>query len=297
MPGKPAKAVSESPLEISVDINTVELEFYVLGTSPLLMNRMSEKAKRQLLLPDQDKNRAERATTLKHNPVEEFRAAVYRSRDTRSPALFHLPSGAFKDAIRSVATDIPGAFKAQIGRLVNVTSINIELFGKPELHMAVVKQAGITRAPDIRTRAVFPRWACRVRLSFVTPLMNHTTVTKLFAAAGVIIGVGDGRPEKGKLTYGQFAIVDQDDADWNDIVNTEGRAAQQAGMDTPICHDQEAEDMIVWFDSEIKRRQSAPEGTKVGKAAHRRKKNGADEDAEAGVLAGDGSEAGAEATA
>ena len=45
---------------------------FVLGASPLVMNRMAKKAKEELLLPRRSLNKAARAMTQKHNPPEEF---------------------------------------------------------------------------------------------------------------------------------------------------------------------------------------------------------------------------------
>ena len=57
--------------EISVlKIQQGVVEFCLLGTSPLIFNRMAEKAKRELLMPKGRKTAADRAQSLKHQPVE-----------------------------------------------------------------------------------------------------------------------------------------------------------------------------------------------------------------------------------
>src|SRR3990172_8966641 len=105
--------------EISIlEVSKGTIEFCVLGSTPLILNRMSEKASRELLLP-RKKSQAERAANLKHNPPEEYRASAYRAKesDKKAPTRILLPATAFKGAMASVATDIPGAARAQIGRL------------------------------------------------------------------------------------------------------------------------------------------------------------------------------------
>lgn len=79
----------------TIEIDTLVIEqgrahFCVLGSSPLLLNRMSEKAKRQLLYPSGRKNAVEKATTLKHDPFEEFQAAPYRIASSDAPTLLGL---------------------------------------------------------------------------------------------------------------------------------------------------------------------------------------------------------------
>ena len=125
-----------------LQIKRGQIVCHVLGTTPLVMNRMPKKAREQLLLPPRRKNKAQLQQTLKHDPVAEFQDSVYRSRDENSPTLIHLPNGCFKKAIAQAAIDIPGATKAQIGRLVSVTDATVHLYGKPMLYMDVVRLAG-----------------------------------------------------------------------------------------------------------------------------------------------------------
>lgn len=60
---------------VETDIGQVQVG--ILGLTPYLHNRMAEKAKHELLLPKGRKNAAERASSLKHDPVEEFRSSPY----------------------------------------------------------------------------------------------------------------------------------------------------------------------------------------------------------------------------
>ncbi len=62
-------------------VTTGTFECCILGTSPLILNRMSQKAQRELLMPKGKKTAVEKATTLKHRPVEEFRASAYQLPD------------------------------------------------------------------------------------------------------------------------------------------------------------------------------------------------------------------------
>jgi hypothetical protein len=254
-----SKKTEPGPLEITIDIRTERLECFLIGTSPLLMNRMSEKVRQGLLLPPLEKNKAERQSTLKHEPVKEFRDSVYRFRGNNEPTRLLMPAGAFKDAIAKTALRIPGATKTEIGQLVQIAgSIDVPIYGVPKLHMSVVRQAGINKTPDIRTRAYLPRWCCKISLDFVVPLLSYMTVQKLVAAAGLIMGIGDGRPEKGKLTHGKFDIVNDDDKLWNEIVRKEGRVAQDKALEHFICADEESESLLAWYDGEIARRRSRP---------------------------------------
>jgi hypothetical protein len=253
-------------------LTTHGITFRVLGTTPLILNRMSEKAKHELLYPSRKKNQAERETTLKHDPLEEYRTSPYRNRDGSEPALLHLPSGMFKRAMTTAALDIPGAYKSQIGRLCSITSTQINLFGKPVLKSDVVRTAGMAKTPDIRFRACLPEWACEVAIRYVIPLISPASVVNLMAAAGVTVGIGDNRVEKGANDFGQFDLVGDDDETWNRIVETQGRDVQLLGLQSPEYYDIESEDLVTWFYEEFDRRRKMPSEPTVSKRA--RKQNG-----------------------
>lgn len=245
-----------SPAE-STDILQVErgdLEVCVLGSSPLILNRMSEKAKRELLMPKGRKTMVERATSLKHNPMEEYRASAYTMPSETAPTLLAILATSFKGAMATAALDLPGAKKSQIGRLTYVNGDRVPVFGVPQLFMSVTRSADMNKTPDVRTRAIVPQWACRLHITYIKPLMRQQAVVNLLAAAGLTIGVGDWRPEKGKGNYGQFEIVGEDDPRYTAILKAGGRKPQQAAIDNPVCYDDETTSLLSWFDDELAKR-------------------------------------------
>jgi hypothetical protein len=231
-------------------VTTGTFECCIVGTSPLILNRMSEKAKHELLMPKGRKNATERATTLKHVPVEEYRASTYTLKDTDQPTLLALLSTSFKGALRSAALDMPGAKKAQIGRLTYIAGEYVGIYGVPKLFMSITRSADMNKTPDVRTRAIVPEWACVVRVTFVQPLIRAQAVANLLAAAGITIGVGDWRPEKGSGSYGQFRIADKTDPDFVRILKAGARKAQVSALEHPVCYDDETSELLSWFDSE-----------------------------------------------
>ena len=230
----------------------------VLGTSPLVMNRMAEKARQQLLLPARRGNQAKLDSNLKHDPLQEFRSSMY-VRPAGEKTLFAFPGNGFSKALASAALDVPGsAAKAQIARLVRVTELNVAIYGIPKLYMAVVRQSGIDRTPDIRTRSIFSEWAARITVQFVQPQLNTKTIANLLGAAGLIIGVGDQRLQKGE-SMGGFRLCDADDPDFVRICKEGGRNQQQQAYDDPEMYDAETESLFSWFQQEIIERQRQTE--------------------------------------
>jgi hypothetical protein len=236
-------------------VSRVDLTCCLVGDSPLIQNRLSEKVKHELLMPKGKKNAAERATTLKHDPIAEYRSSPYTIRDEAAPTFLALPSVSFKGALRSAALDMPGMKKAQIGRLTYLPGEMVGIYGVPQLFMRPVRSADMNRTPDIRTRAILPVWACRLTIRFVEPLIRPQAILNLLAAAGITIGVGDWRSEKGSGNYGQFRITQENDPEFQAIVKAGGRAAQIDGIEEPTCYDPETEELFTWYQAELPRRQ------------------------------------------
>jgi hypothetical protein len=242
---------TEAEIEI-VSISQNSVTIAVIGESPLILNRLSEKAKHELLMPSGRKNAAAKAISLKHDPMAEFQAAAHRL--PGGPTLLAVPSTAIKGAMRTAALDLPGASKAQIGRLVYLPSEYTPVYGTPMLKCDVVRSADIGRTPDIRTRVVIPQWAAMVTVTFTTPMIKERAVVNLLAAAGVTSGVGDWRPEKGSGAFGRFTLTNVTDPKFAQILATGGRDAQVEAMAAAEPYDDETRDLLAWFSAEFIKR-------------------------------------------
>lgn len=247
----PSKRTSETEIVVEPLLRE-QVQFAVIGTSPLICNRMSEKAKRDLLFPSGRKTAAERQSNLKHNPIQEFRDSPYVL--PAGPTLLGVMSSAFKGAMKTAALDTPGAKKTQIGRLVYVTGDYVPVYGVPELFMSITRSADISRTPDVRTRAILPRWAALVTIEYAVPLITEKTVANLLSSGGMVSGIGDWRPEKGSGNYGQYRLTNADDPEFLVIVEEGGRSAQQAAIADPEFYDRESEELFSWFNDELSRR-------------------------------------------
>lgn len=246
-----AKQVKETSIDI-IKITNDSIKFCVLGTTPIILNRMSEKVMRELLMPKGKKTQAEKSSSLKHNPVQEFLDSPYLDLDDKAPTYLQHLASAFKGAIKSAALDLPGATKSQIGRLTWVEGERVSLYGVPQIFCSVTRSADINKTPDVRTRCIIPKWAAYVTVSFVTPMLREQGISNLLASAGITQGVGDWRPGKGSGTYGQFTLVSEDDKEFKNIIKNGGRKAQIAAMKDPEHYDRETEELLTWFKSESK---------------------------------------------
>ena len=270
-----AKATSSNDEPFVIQpIQTRTIGVRIVGTSPFIMHRFAAKAWEELLYPSGRKTASVRANSMKHNPVEEFRGCLYKNRDTRTPTLFHMPNGMFHRAMASAAMDIPGpASRAQMTRLTSIGD-QINLYGIPAFYMAMVRSSDMAKTPDVRTRPVFSRWACEIDIQYVLNPLNDAAIVNLLGAAGIIVGVGDGRPQRG-MGFGKFRIAPEDDPEFAEIVETGARAVQQAAFDKPQAFDAETEELMAWFDAEVlRRRQDDRPDVVPAKAKGRKSLNG-----------------------
>jgi hypothetical protein len=232
-----------------------EIEVGMMGLSPMVYNAVSLKARQELLLP-RTRTRASRATSLKHDPLEEYRNSVYRRRQFETgPTRLLFPCPAFKGVLSTAALDLPtDVTKAKIGRLTWVLGDKLDVWGVPQLKMDVVRNSDIGRTPDIRTRAILSQWACIARIRYMRPILNERTIQGLLHMGGLTVGIGDFRQEKGKGSYGQFGLCPLDDEQFQQIVANGGMAAQDAALRQPEFYDAETEELYSWFVDEIARR-------------------------------------------
>lgn len=227
----------------------------MIGSTPFYFNAMSAKAKRSLLIGGGKKTAAEKKE-LKHDPETEFRDSIYRA--PHGDTLLCFPAPGVKAAMATAALETAGVTKAAVNRLIFLPEQKIRVWGRPFLKMDVVRSADINRTPDVRTRAFLPQWCAEVDIAFVTPTLSVHSIVSLLTNAGTVCGLGDFRQERGKGSYGTFAVTGSEDmGDWQeawDKITAEGRDVQQEAMDDPVCADQDTEDLMELLEEERARR-------------------------------------------
>src|SRR5579875_1662080 len=243
MPG--SRKVDRMMIEVS-EPEVARVKFHIVSTTPFLANAMTMRMKREILFPSPRKNAAAKAATLKHDPIREYRESVY-TLPPGEPTLIGIPSTMPKSVVMTAALDMPGAAKSQIGSLVWVIGYRLPIWGLPMIHMSVVRNADINKTPDLRTRAIIPKWAMTVEFEFVSTLVTPVTLTNLLELGGRTSGLGDFRPEKGKGTFGQFRLCAEDDPEFRAIVQSGGREQQQKALEDPQPYDAETDELLEWY--------------------------------------------------
>lgn len=225
----------------------------IVGTTPLFQNRMAKKAKEQLLVGGGRKTKAERAN-IKHDPLREFRDSAEIQPD--GPTRLGLRVTAVKGAMATAALETPKLSKASVQRLLFMPGEFVPLYGTPQLRMDVVRSTDINKTPDIRTRVFLPQWGAEITIQYIVPQLSATAVVSLLCNAGVLIGVGDYRQEKGRGAFGLFRVLGEGESDpeWDDLIANHGRQAQDAALADPAYANAETSELMDFFCAEVRRR-------------------------------------------
>jgi hypothetical protein len=224
-------------------------DLWLVGRSPIILNRLAEKARQTLLYPVGRKSTGERARSLKHNPMQEFLAAPHRLAE--GPTLLAIPGSAPKLAMAKAALDIPNVQKSQIGRLVYVPAERLPVYGKPQIILSVVRSADINKTPDIRTRCIVAEWAIPLQICYATPILSQAAIINLLTYAGRYVGIGDWRSEKGNGNYGQFSPITISEGKKLKHILKWDRRAQLEEMAAPSSYDEETNELLAWFNNEV----------------------------------------------
>lgn len=199
---KPEEPKKSGIIEIA-RLETEKLMVPIIGTTPLIVHRFSEKAKKQML----DAMQGIKKVKENKNPNAEFEAAFYRFLDGR----FGFPSIAFKDCTVSAARFYQGVTMVQLRQVLFVGGefgvdgqALIEIEGAPAIMREDVVRVGMN-GTDLRYRPQFTTWRATLPVRYVKSQLSRDSVLSLIHAGGMGVGVGEWRPEKSG-DMGTFAI-------------------------------------------------------------------------------------------
>lgn len=245
---------SEQSEEITVPaLKRGQVKLRIIGTTPLFQNRMSAKVKQGLLVGTKKKTQAEKAQ-IKHDPLQEYRDSAEVLPD--GPTALGLRVVAVKAAMCTAAIETAGLYKTTAQRLLFMPGDYAPLYGTPQLRMDVTRSADVNRTPDVRSRAFLPKWGAEIDIQYIMPQLSTASVVSLLCNAGMLIGVGDYRQEKGKGAFGSFRVIgpgEQDD-EWDELVANHARETQEAALEAPEYADDETAELMEFFQQEKKRR-------------------------------------------
>ena len=196
-----------------IDVRTMDIT--LVGDSPLIVHRWSEKAKKGIL--DKQMKKAKTAKEAK-DPQRDFLDSLYWLSDRPanndaaakllSIATFGFPSVAFKASAVTACGEVDGMKMTQARRRFHVDGEFVTILGVPTMRDDMVR-VGMGTA-DIRFRGEFKTWRAIVRLSFNASAISPEQIINLFNLAGFGVGIGEWRAEK-EGSYGRFHVATEVD--------------------------------------------------------------------------------------
>ena len=228
MPSKTKMESAELPRIKS--LQQKEMKFRIIGTSPLVFNSMSRKAREALFIGAKRKTAKEKQD-IKHNPELEFQDSLYTQ--GQGTAYLSFPSTGIKRGMATAALETEGVTKASINRGIYLPEEHVNIWGKPYMFMSVVRSSDINRTPDIRTRAKLPRWCSEVTIRYINPTFSQLNITSLLTNAGTLCGLGDWRIEKGGPMGGYKILTSSDQKLWDELTKEEGATCQKLALENP----------------------------------------------------------------
>lgn len=217
----PKKAAAAEPQQIVVpEIRIEKMRLRIVGLAPLVIHQFSEKAKQ--MIRDKQAKKAKTGGRDIREPEREYNEARYRLADGRDG----YPAGGIRNAIIEACSFVQDVTKVHTrgAIFVNRKDVLVPIEREPGVAYGVdvhptmredmVRVGGKgpgTGAADIRYRPEYDPWSIPILVEFDGSIMSPSQVINLIKRAGFSIGIGEGRPQKGRQ-WGMFDVV-ADDAD------------------------------------------------------------------------------------
>lgn len=202
----------------TVSIPAINIQYAtitVVGDSPLIVHKWSEKAKKEIL--DKQQKKAKSKGHDAKDPVRDFIESMYwlesepeeKTEDGFAKAIqigarFGFPSVAFKaSAVAAGYRTGVTKDKVSMNAAFHIDGEFVEIKGTPEMREDMVRVG--MGAADIRYRGEFKEWSATFRVKYNASAISLEQLVNLFNLGGFACGLGEWRPEKGGQ-YGMYHV-------------------------------------------------------------------------------------------
>lgn len=179
-----------------LDLRTIVLK--VVGDSPLIAHKWSEKAKQQMR--DKQGKKAKAPKEAK-NPEECYRGTLYEHPDGG----YGFPAVAFKAAAVDACSFVDGLTKVAARGAFHIQGDMVKIEGSAPRMREDMVRVGMGVA-DLRYRAEFPTWKASLTIQFNASVISAEQIVDLFRIAGFAVGVGEWRPQRDG-SFGRFRVA------------------------------------------------------------------------------------------
>lgn len=210
------KKATETTEVVIPAINVKTAEIHIVGDSPLIMHKWSEKAKKEIL--DKQMKKAKTKGHDAKDPVRDFIDSIYWlegepeekteegfTKAIQNGARFGFPSVAVKAS--AVAAGFRNGItkdKVSMNAVFHIDDEFIEIVGVPDMREDMVRVGkGVA---DIRYRGEFQNWSATFAVKYNASAISLEQLVNLFNMGGFSCGLGEWRPERGGQ-YGMFHVI------------------------------------------------------------------------------------------
>lgn len=216
--GHADKKVSAAPIKKDLQVPAVEIgecTIELIGDTPLLVHKFSEKARKQI---EEKQQKGASKPREKRDPDADFFGAMYiidgdptkdkaGAPSSKCKAIHGIPASGFKRAMVRASkaagakmTDTQCAFF--IRGYENSVYVKLD-FDKVVRHDAMVRlESGVA---DVRYRPEYHGWSTTLHIEFDAAAMPLAQLVNLLRRAGMFIGWGEDRVERGGM-HGRFKV-------------------------------------------------------------------------------------------
>jgi hypothetical protein len=214
-------ATKKNEVQVMIpEIKLQQAQIRIVGTSPLVVHKFSEKAKRQML--EKQMKTAKTSAKEAKNPVEDFMQVLY----WLTPMPQEFTEQAFMEAVAAGArfafptTGIKASIVSAAYR-ADLVKNKVSLFGCFHLAGEMTEIKGVapvmredtvrlqTGVADIRFRPEFaPGWFMDLDFTFNAALLSLDQLVSFVTLGGFAVGIGENRIEKGGQ-WGAYKVAEQ----------------------------------------------------------------------------------------
>jgi hypothetical protein len=197
-----------------IDIKYLSVQ--IIGDSPLIVHKWSEKAKKEML--DKQMKKASAGKQAK-DPWMDYCESMYwldgmpenpTEKDIKK-ARFGFPAVAFKACAIDAAYQQGAITKKTTARgAFHLVDELVEIIGTPQMREDMVQVGGMSKVADIRYRGEFPEWKAVLNIRYNAGAISPEQILNMLNIGGFSNGVGEWRPSRDG-SFGTFHVATADE--------------------------------------------------------------------------------------
>jgi len=181
-------------LSVVAELNIQVCALTLVGDSPLIVHRFSDKARQ--MMQDKQAKKASAGREVR-DPQAEYEQCFYNL----PGGLYGFPAAGFKGSAVRAAKSLPDMSMVDARGFFHIETlpehgncVTIARFSKVEMVTDTVRIGrGVA---DLRYRPYFYDWEVDLKINYNASMVSNVQLAAMFDIAGFSVGVGDWRPEK-----------------------------------------------------------------------------------------------------